>query len=211
MPPALTAATGMDALTHAIEAYTAMASEPLADAAALYAVELIILHLKNAVADGQNLAARSGMMLGSVLAAIAFSHSDVAAVHCIAEALGGKYDLPHGVCNAIVLPVVMDYNLDFCTEKYARLARAMGFSYRSIQSGAQKAVASVKKLAADIKLPSFRELGINEDDFRDLARKSAANGSNASNPRPMEEADYMQIFRTLNGMSVPSTKAKKLS
>ena len=208
MPPALTAATGMDALTHAIEAYTATASEPLADAAALYAVEMISHHLKTAVSEGQNLQARSGMMLGSVLAAIAFSHSDVAAVHCIAEAMGGKYDLPHGVCNAIVLPVVMEYNLDFCTEKYARLARAMGFSYRNVQSGAQKAVAAVKKLAADIQLPSFKELGIKEVDLDDLARHSAANGSNASNPRPMEEADYRQILKILNGMSARPTQAR---
>lgn len=197
MPPALTAATGMDALTHAIEAYTAKASEPLADALALYAVETIFSHLKTAVSDGRNMEARSGMLLGSVLAAMAFSHSDVAAVHCIAEALGGKYDLAHGVCNAVVLPAIMEYNMDFCTEKYARIARAMGFSYRNTRSGAQKVVAAVKKLASDLNLPEFNELGVKKADFDELAGNSAANGSNADNPRPMGKEDYLKIFKNL--------------
>ncbi len=210
MPPSLTAATGMDALTHAIEAYTAKAAEPLADAAALYAVELIYRHLKSAVTDGRNLESRSAMLLGSVLAAIAFSHSDVAAVHCIAEALGGKYDLPHGVCNAVVLPAIMEYNLAFCTEKYARLARAMGFSYKNVQSGAQKAVAAVKTLASDINLPEFNTLGVSEADFDELASNSAANGSNSENPRSMDKKDYLQIFRILSE-SAGSAAGKKRS
>ncbi len=208
MPPALTAATGMDALTHAIEAYTAKAAEPIADAAALYAVELIFPHLKSAVTDGGNLESRSAMMLGSVLAAIAFSHSDVAAVHCIAEALGGKYDLPHGVCNAVVLPAIMEYNLEFCTAKYARLARAMGLSYRNIHSGAEKAVAAVKKLASDINLPEFNTLGVNEADFDELAYNSAANGSNSDNPRSMDRKDYLQIFKILSESAGSATEKK---
>jgi alcohol dehydrogenase len=110
MPPELTAATGLDALTHAIEAFSCKVSNRLSDAAALYGVELITKHLKTAVFDGHNLEARAGMLMGSILAAIAFSHSDVASVHCIAEALGGKYDTPHGVCNAVVLPAIMEYN-----------------------------------------------------------------------------------------------------
>jgi alcohol dehydrogenase len=208
MPPALTAATGMDALTHAIEAYTAKAAEPIADAVALYAVEMIFRHLKTAVSDGRNIEARSGMLLGSVLAAMAFSHSDVAAVHCIAEALGGKYDLAHGVCNAVVLPAIMEYNLDSCTEKYARIARAMGFSYRNAHSGAQKAIAAVKKLAADIKLPEFKDLGVKKADFDELACNSAANGSNADNPRPMGKDDYLTIFRSLSQMTPLPTGSK---
>ena len=208
MPPALTAATGMDALTHAIEAYTAKAAEPIADAAALYAVELIFRHLKSAVTDGGNLESRSAMMLGSVLAAIAFSHSDVAAVHCIAESLGGKYDLPHGVCNAVVLPAIMEYNLEFCTAKYARLARAMGFSYRNVHSGAEKAVAAVKKLASDINLPEFNTLGVSEADFDELACNSATNGSNLDNPRSMDKKDYLQIFKILSKSAGSATEKK---
>ncbi len=197
MPPALTAATGMDALTHAIEGYTATVAEPLADAAALYAVELITKYLKTAFVDGQNMEARAGMLLGSLLAGISFSHSDVAAVHCIAEALGGKYDAPHGVCNAVVLPEMMAYNMTYCQERYARIATAMGLTYASLEEGAQKAVEAVRQLARDVHLPGFRNLGVKKEDFEELAQNSALNGSNPDNPRPMQKNDYLTVLTTL--------------
>jgi alcohol dehydrogenase len=197
MPASLTAATGMDALTHAIEAYTATVAEPLADAAALYAIELIATHLKTAVCEGENLEARAGMLLGSLLAGIAFSHSDVAAVHCIAEALGGKYDAPHGACNAVVLPEIMAYNIASCQERYARVAKAMGVVAVDIEDSSRKAVDAVQQLAKDVNLPSFRSLGAKEEDFDELARSSAVNGSNADNPRPMDEDDYLCILKRL--------------
>ena len=134
VPPAVTAATGMDALTHAIEAYTATCSEPITDAVSLYAIELIYNNLKTAVFEGDNLQARSAMLMGSMLAGIGFSHSDVASVHCISEALGGMFDLAHGVCNAVLLPHVMEYNKDYCVAKYARVAKAMGFEFKSFIS-----------------------------------------------------------------------------
>lgn len=199
MPPALTAATGMDALTHAIEAFTAKAAEPLADAAALYAIELIAVYLKSAVADGDNLEARAGMLLGSVLAGIAFSHSDVAAVHCVAEALGGKYDAAHGVCNAVVLPAVMEYNMEYCKEQYARIAVAMGLTYDNIDEGARRAVMAVQQLAADVHLPEFGALGVQENDLEELAVNSFKNGSNIDNPRPMTKDDYLSLFQRLIG------------
>jgi alcohol dehydrogenase len=199
MPPGLTAATGMDALTHAIEGFTANAAEPIADSAALYAIELITAYLRAAVSDGSNLEARAGMLLGSVLAGIAFSHSDVAAVHCVAEALGGKYDAAHGVCNAVVLPAVMEYNLDYCKDRYARIAAAMGLSYENVEEGARQAVKAVQKLASDVRLPEFGSLGVQEKDFEELALNSFKNGSNIDNPRPMTEEDYLSLFRTLSG------------
>jgi alcohol dehydrogenase len=197
MPSALTASTGMDALTHAIEGYTAVIAEPLADANALYAIELITKFLKTAVFDGKNLEARAGMLLGSLLAGIAFSHSDVAAVHCIAEALGGKYDAPHGVCNAVVLPEVMAYNIESCQARYARVATAMGIGFVDVADGARKAVDAVQQLANDVELPSFRSLDVHEKDFEELARNSALNGSNQDNPRPMDEDDYLCILKRL--------------
>ena len=197
LPPGLTAATGMDALTHAIEGYTARVSEPLADAAALYAIELVTKYLKLAVRDGSNKEARAGMLLGSVLAGIAFSHSDVGSVHCIAEALGGKYDTAHGVCNAVVLPEVMEYNLDYCRERYARIASAMGISYAAEAEGAQKAVEAVKQLAVDVKLPGFSSFGVKEEDIEELAHKSFVNGSNVDNPRPMGKEDYLALFNKM--------------
>jgi alcohol dehydrogenase len=169
----------------------------LADANALYAIELITKFLKTAVFDGENLEARAGMLLGSLLAGIAFSHSDVAAVHCIAEALGGKYDAPHGVCNAVVLPEIMAYNIDSCQRRYARVATAMGVVSGDIQDGARKAVDAVQQLAKDVNLPSFQSLGVKEEDLEELARNSALNGSNRDNPRPMDEDDYLCILKRL--------------
>ena len=194
MPAGLTAATGMDALTHAIEGYTVKVSEPLADAVALYAIELVTRYLKTAVFEGADMEARAGMLLGSVLAGIAFSHSDVGSVHCIAEALGGKYDTAHGVCNAVVLPVVMEYNMDYCRERYARIALAMGISFDSTEDGARKSVEAVKQLAVDVKLPDFSSFGVKTEDIEELALKSFVNGSNVDNPRAMTKDDYVNLF-----------------
>ena len=194
LPAHITASTGMDALTHAIEAYTSTCSEPISDALALHATELIYNNLVTAVNEGSNLEARSAMLLGSMLAGIAFSHSDVASVHCIAESLGGVYDLPHGVCNAIFLPHVMEYNMEYSVEKYARIAKAMGLSFENERKGAEKAVDAVKKLAVDVKLPLFSSLNVNTDDFKKIAEMSAKNISTESNPRPMTKEDYLTVI-----------------
>ncbi len=196
-PASLTAATGLDALTHAIEAYTAKVANPLSDAAALHAIELINTHLVTAVKEPANFGARDGMMKGSLLAGIAFSHSDVASVHCIAEALGGKYDAPHGVCNAIALPVLMEYNREYALERYARIARAMELDFGTDEEGAQKAVERVKQLAEEVGLPKFQSLGVKQEDLQELAENSARNGSNKDNPRPMEVEDYLKVLNTL--------------
>jgi len=198
-PASLTAATGLDALTHAIEAYTARNANPLSDAAALHAIELINTHLAKAVFEPDNREARSGMLVGSLIAGIAFSHSDVAAVHCIAEALGGKYDAAHGVCNAIALPVIMEYNRDYAVDRYARIAGAMGLSYSDSEEGARMAVQRVKDLAREIQLPDFRSLGVREEDLQEIAEKSARNGSNKDNPRPMNTDDYLKVLGILYG------------
>ena len=209
VPPAVTAATGMDALTHAIEAFTATCSEPISDAAALYAIELISQSLIPAYKNGRDLEARSRMLMGSMLGGIAFSHSDVASVHCIAEALGGMYDLPHGVCNAVFLPYVMEYNMAYCEDRYARVAKAMGiFCGRDgvplsetshMPLLAQAAVDAVKQFALDVKIPSFASLKIDPSDYSKIAASSAKNISTASNPRPMTEWDYMTVLNMAKG------------
>ncbi len=196
VPPAVTAATGMDALTHAIEAYTATCSEPIADAAALYAIELIYGSLAAAVEHGDDLDVRSAMLMGSMLAGIAFSHSDVASVHCVAESLGGIYDLPHGTCNAIFLPHVMEYSMPYCQQKYARVAKAMGFSFESDEEGARLAVSAVQQLAKDVQLPLFSQLkGVSPAEFDLLADMSVKNISTESNPRPMNKQDYLNVLQ----------------
>ena len=190
VPPHITASTGMDALTHAIEAYTVKVSEPVSDALALYAIELISNNLVNAVKNGEDIEARACMLVGSLLAGIAFSHSDVGSVHCMAEALGGVYDAPHGICNAVLLPYVMEYNVEFCLEKYSRIAQAMGEVFYTIEEGAMKAVERVKELAVDVGLPSFKSLGVKEEDLEKLADMAAKNISTESNPREMTKEDY---------------------
>jgi len=195
VPPHITASTGMDALTHAIEAYTVKVSEPISDALALYAIELITNNLVNAVKNGENINARACMLVGSLLAGMAFSHSDVGSVHCMAEALGGVYDAPHGVCNAVLLPYVMEYNAEFCLEKYARIAQAMGEIFDTMEEGAMKAVERVKKLSVDVGLPSFKSLGVKEEDLEKLADMAAKNISTKSNPREMTKDDYLTLFK----------------
>ena len=133
--------------------------------------------------------------MGSMLAGIAFSHSDVASVHCIAEALGGLYDLPHGLCNSIFLPHVMEYNMAYCEAKYARIAKAMGLPYGSEREGAEAAVKAVKELAHDVKLPSFESLMVALSDYERIAKISAENISTESNPRPMNEQSYLEVLK----------------
>ena len=194
VPPAVTAATGVDALTHSIEGFTATCSEPIGDAAALYSIELISKSLVKAFKDGTDLEARSNMLMASMLGGISFSHSDVASVHCIAEALGSMYDLPHGTCNAIFLPFVMEYNMDYCIDRYARVAEAMGLTFEMEKEGAAKAVEYVKQLTVDVDLPTFASLDPDPKDFRALAEMAYNNGSNGSNPRPMEIEDYETLL-----------------
>ena len=194
MPKSITAATGVDALTHAIEGFTALPAGPIGDACALYAIELIYNNLVNAYNEPANIEARSGMLMGSMLAGISFSHSDVAAVHCVAESLGGMYDLPHGECNAIFLPYIMEYNMSYCVSKYARVASAMGCVFSSEEEGAKMAVENVKKLCKDVEIRRFADLVPDKKDFETLAVNSEQNGSNADNPRPMTKEDYMHIL-----------------
>lgn len=199
VPPAVTASTGIDALTHAIEGYTVTVTEPIAEALGLYAVELIAANLKEAVHNGTNIEARSGMMLGSLLAGLSFSHSDVGSVHCMAEALGGMYDAPHGLCNAILLPYVMEYNLPEVVHKYARIARAMGVEHKDDEQAAVLGIEWIRKLSEDIGLPGFKSLGVKEEDLETLAEMSAENISTESNPRKIDKQGYLELFRKAYG------------
>lgn len=199
MPKNLTAFTGMDALTHAIEAYTCKAATPFSDAPALVAMKLIGRYLRRAWKDGRDVEAREGMLLGSLLAGMAFSHSDVAAVHCLAEALGAMYDAPHGACNAIALPAIMAFSMDACVERYAEVARCLGIPFDTAEEGARAAVREVQQMAVDLELPSIEVFGVREEDFEVIAAKSEANLSNSDNPKVMTKEDYVEILKTLTG------------
>lgn len=194
VPPIITAATGIDALTHAIEGYTANCTEPIAEALGLYAVEYLSQNIVEAVNNGSSLEARDKMMIGSLLAGLSFSHADVASVHCMAEALGSIYDAPHGMCNAILLPYVMEFSLPAAEFKYARVARAMGIEEKDDFQAALKGIEHIKKLSKDIGLPGLKALNVNPDDFELLAEMSVKNGSNESNPRKINKEDYVMLF-----------------
>ncbi|HWR38406.1 MAG TPA: iron-containing alcohol dehydrogenase [Patescibacteria group bacterium] len=194
VPPAVTAATGIDALTHAIEGYTANCTEPIAEAVGLYAVEYIAGSIVEAVKNGGNLQARDRMMMGSLLAGLSFSHADVASVHCMAEALGSLYDAPHGLCNAILLPYVMEFNLPDAEYKYARVSRAMGMNGADDHQVALQGIARIRQMSQEIGLPGIRSLNVQPADFDLLAAMSEKNGSNDSNPRKISKKDYRALF-----------------
>lgn len=202
LPPALTASTGMDALTHAIEAMIATCSNPISHILGLSAIGLIAGNLRTAVQDGTNLPARSAVLLGSVLAGMAFANADVAAVHCMAEALGGMYDTPHGTANSIFLPYVLDYNVEAVPERLMLAAQAMGedISGLGLEQAARKAVAAIERLSSDVGIPRFSELNIPQESLPELADRSAQNGSVSSNPRPITRDDFLALFhRALAG------------
>jgi len=198
LPPELTAGTGMDALTHAIEAYTAIPASALTDALSLYSIELIANNLGKAFANGDDLEARNNMMLGSLMAGVAFSNSDTAGVHCMAEAVGGFYDIPHGIACAVFLPYIMEYNLIANPKKHADIAKAMGedITILSVREAALKSVEAVKKLMKEVGIiPSARWLGVKEKDIAQLAKIAMTNVSLESNPRKLRESDFVEIFK----------------
>lgn len=195
VPPIITASTGIDALTHAIEGYTANCTEPIAEAAGIYAVEFISHNIVESVKNGNNIEARDKMMMGSLLAGLSFSHADVASVHCMAEALGSMYDAPHGMCNAILLPYVMEYNLPCVEYKYARIARAMGINMKNDYEAASCGIDYIKDISKKIGLPGIKSLNVKPDNFERLAEMSIKNSSNDSNPRKMTKEIYIQLFQ----------------
>lgn len=198
LPSHVTASTGMDALTHAIEAYTCNISEPITDALALYAIDQIVRYLPIAVADGTNLEARKQMLAASLIAGIAFGNSDVGGVHCMAEALGGLYDTPHGVANSMLLPFVFEYNIPADPEKHVVVAERLGAvrGDRSAEETAREGVRLLKKLAETVHIPKMKDLGnVNPDDFLYLAEAATQNVSAPSNPRPATKEDYLRLFR----------------
>lgn len=203
LPPAITAATGADALTHAIEAYTSRCSNPISDALALYAIELIGGSIERATTDGGNVQARCAMMLGSLLAGIAFGNADTAAVHAMAEALGGALDVGHGVANAIFLPYVVSHNAAAVPDKMARIGQAMSRRGAAVEpvaafdpsAAADETVAALHALMRRLAIPTLREVGVAEAHLPELVRIAMMNTGNPDNPVPMEDADYEALFR----------------
>jgi alcohol dehydrogenase len=198
MPKGLTAATGMDALTHAIEAYVSTAATPITDACALKAVELISANLRTAVANGNDMPARENMAYAQFLAGMAFNNASLGYVHAMAHQLGGFYDLPHGVCNAVLLPHVESFNASVCPARLKDVATAMGIDTQRLDNteGAAAAIAAIRKLSGDIGIPGgLAELGAKADDIPILAANAMKDACGFTNPRPANQGEIEEIFR----------------
>ncbi len=190
LPRNVTVASGLDALTHAIEAYVSTLASELTDIYALRAVELIAGSLERAVEDGDDLEARDAMMLGSLLAGLAINSALVGAVHAMAHALGGVYDLPHGICNAIVLPHVVEYNAPAARDRYARVAGILAPG-----ASARRLPALLRRLGDRVGLPKgLAALGVERERIPDLAARAMADLTMTTNPRPMTEQDVARLF-----------------
>jgi alcohol dehydrogenase len=197
MPPGLTAATGMDALTHAVEAYVSTIATPITDACAIKAIELIADNLRSAVANGADMEARDNMSYAQYLAGMAFNNASLGYVHAMAHQLGGFYNLPHGVCNAILLPAVENFNLNSNLKRFADIAVAMGENIEglSYRDAADKAIASIKKLSSDLRIPSgLAELGVKEKDFEVMATNAMKDACGLTNPRVPTLKDVIDIY-----------------
>ncbi|MBS2212712.1 iron-containing alcohol dehydrogenase [Carboxylicivirga mesophila] len=197
-PAPLTAATGMDALTHAIEAYVTVGAFHWSDHMALYAIQLISESLREVVNDGSNLEARSKMAWAQFIAGQAFSNCGLGFVHSAAHQLGGLYNTPHGVANAVLLPHVERFNLSACPEKFAKIAQAMGvdISGMNIQEAAEAALEAIAQLSKDVGIPSgLKELGANPEDFELMAHNALLDVCTGGNPRIVEVEDAIDIYR----------------
>jgi alcohol dehydrogenase len=198
MPPSLTAATGMDALTHAVEAYVSTIATPVTDACALKAIELISGYLRAAVANGRDLEARDKMCYAQYLAGMAFNNASLGHVHAMAHQLGGFYDLPHGICNAILLPHVSRFNMIAKLDRFADIAVAMGENIEglSTRAAAETALESIKTLSADVGIPSgLKALGVKEEDLRTMAENAQKDACGLTNPRCPSLDDVVSIYR----------------
>ena len=196
-PASLTAATGMDALTHAIEAYVSINATPVTDAVAIKAIELIQANLRTAVLHGDDLNAREQMAYAQFMAGMAFNNASLGYVHAMAHQLGGLYDLPHGVCNAILLPHVQRYNAKVCPERLADVAKAMGVDISSMtaEQAAEAAIDSIVELSQAVSIPSgLTELNVKADDFNLLADNALKDACGFTNPKQATHAEIVEIF-----------------
>jgi alcohol dehydrogenase class IV len=200
-PPHLTAAVGVDALTHAIEAYISKRAQPITDALALEAIKLISGSLRQAWADGENIPARTDMMLGASIAGMAFSNSSVALVHGMSRPIGAYFHIHHGLSNAVLLLDVMEFSVVGAPKRFADIAQAMGepIDGLSPMKQADAAISAVERLVNDIQMPRLGEIGIDKEKFEQvidqMAADAIASGSPANNPRQATAEEIAALYR----------------
>ncbi|MFP4661733.1 MAG: iron-containing alcohol dehydrogenase [Halanaerobiales bacterium] len=199
LPAHITAATGMDALTHAVESYVNTATQPISEAMAEKSIKLIADNLRLAVANGDNMEARDGMLMGSLIAALAFNETRLGIAHAWSSPLGAYYPIPHGIANAILLPNVMEFNLIANPEKFAKVAELMGEKTEglTLMEAARKSVDAVRNLMQDIDIPlHFKEIvDIDEDMIPVIAEDAIKSGNNLVNPHRPDIDDLIKICR----------------
>lgn len=198
LPPAITAATGMDALTHALESYVNTATQPISEAMSEQSMKLIARSLRRSVAQPGNRQARADMLLASTLAAMAFNSTRLGLVHAFAMPLGSRFHLPHGLANAIMLPGVMRFNLAGNLAKYARIAQIFEESTEalSLRQAAERSVHAIERLRADIGISArLGNFGMTEADLEDVAAEAMQSGNVAVNPRQPTLADMKELLR----------------
>lgn len=197
LPGPLTASTGMDALTHAIEAYVAALANPVTDACAIAAIKLIAEYLPQAVANGSNLEARDKMAYAEYLAGMAFSNAGIGIVHAMAHQPGALLNKPHGVCNAILLPHGCTFNLIACPQRYADIAQAMGVDTTGLMplEAAEKGVEAIRKLSAAVGIPvGLSEIGVKTSDIPALAENALKDICCLFNPRTIRLEDLTRLY-----------------
>jgi alcohol dehydrogenase class IV len=199
MPALITAGTGLDAFTHAIEAMHAMQAEPIADALALHAIRLVVRHLPAVMKEPTGVLHRGQMLLAATMAGIAFDNAQVGLVHAIAHTVGARHHVHHGLANAIALPHVLRFNADVAAEAYREAGVAMGVSTEGMPDDAavDTIARAVLRLVADVGLPTrYRDVGVPEADLPAIAELSLSDGSIVYNPKPVTEAaDVLGVLR----------------
>lgn len=197
MPKELTAATGMDALTHAIEGYITKGAWELSDALNLKAIELISRSLRQAVANDPK--GREEMALGQYMTGMAFSNVDLGVVHGMAHPLSAFYDTPHGIANAVLLPYVMKFNAPASGEKYRDIAKAMGVQQTKAMSpeGYRKAaIDAVKKLSKEVGIPNkLKDIGVREEDLETLSESAITDACTTGNPRSCDKDNILAVYQ----------------
>ncbi len=195
LPAEITASTGMDALTHALEAFTTRESHAMSDALAMESSLLIFRHLRDAVRDGKNLTARAGMSVASTLGGMAFSISGLGMVHGMAEPLGGKYNVPHGIANSTLLPHCMRFNRDAVEDKLAQMARTLGISEGDTpRETSRKMVEEVAKLSNDVGIPHKLDLTLDQYELDSLVSNALTNSCLPANPKAVKREDVEAIY-----------------
>lgn len=198
LPPSLTAATGMDALTHAIEGYITKGAWEMSDMFELKAIEMIAKHLPVVVKNPSDVVARDGMAVAQYIAGMGFSNVGLGLVHGMAHPLGAYYDIPHGVANALLLPIVMEYNTESSIAKYVDIARAMGIKvdHLSLEDAAQAAVDAVKNLAIEVGIPEkLQLLNVKEEDLERLSQSAFEDVCTPGNPREVQLSDILELYK----------------